>query len=351
MKRYLTLVFLMTVLCAPGFAQQKTKITKVLDSNLFETSDGRTVKLAGVDVPKKNHPDRCLKAVAGRAIDYAGSAFLNRSLNIKPLLPKDSAGNYELVIIEKNYPFGELDYNKEYLLLGFGRFTDSVPSAYYNEYQKAEQDARINERGIWKVLSAENKDVLDREFSPEEISRYVQKDSLLLHNINLVKQRSRFGVVAGELVFGPFLGVVTGVSGVYLFGGLSNMNHSHGSLDNLALGVIGFSIGYVTGTALGVYIIARAENPNVSFWPALGYSFLGSVSGLGIAALTGSPAVAYLTIAAPLICSMVYANNVPMPPVTGDDYSLIGKYSSTHTHKDLYNSTVLCNVNLFKIAF
>ncbi|MCP5060842.1 MAG: hypothetical protein GY936_00045 [Ignavibacteriae bacterium] len=61
-KKILLLLFISFSITNTCLAQ-KVKIIKILDSNLFELTDGRLIKLAGVDVPNINHKNDNLQKV------------------------------------------------------------------------------------------------------------------------------------------------------------------------------------------------------------------------------------------------------------------------------------------------
>lgn len=357
MLKVLSLFLLVLILCTYSQAQT-AKIKKIIDSNLFETDDGRVIKLAGLDVPNLNHPDRYLRSVADKAYVYARSVFLNRTFNISSLAPRDSARDYELVIMQKKYPLGLLDYNKEFLSQGFGRFTGSVPKDYYNEYRDAEQDALASERGIWKVVTGGSTEVLDRPFSAEEISLYAQKDSIIFMRKQLQGSEFSAAPLISEVLLGPISGFLTALPGAYMFAGLTALNKNNDGWDALGWAAIGAGVGYITGNALGVYVVAHAENPNVSFLGTVTASFVGTAGGVGLAALVYRKysAVPYVIgFAGPLVGAMVYANlMVPQPPAGGHFYPVTqagAPLENSFSHKDLYNSTVVYNLDLIRVTF
>lgn len=350
-------LFLLVLISFEASPAQTAKIKRIIDSNLFETDDGRIIKLAGLDVPNLNHPDRFLRGVADRAYVYARSALLNRTFSINILAPRDTAKDYDLVIIQKHYPLGLLDYNKEYLSQGFGRFTGNVSKTFYNEYRDAEQDALAHERGIWKVVNGGSTEVLDRPFSTEEINNYVQKDSLIFMRKPVQRRESSAGSIISQVVLGPAAGFLTALPGAYLFAGLSTLDTKNRGLGALGWVALGAGFGYITGNALGVYVVAHGDNPNVSFLGTLTSSFVGTAGGVGLAALVYKKhsAVPYvIAFAGPLVGAMVYAHYLVPPPERKDYYPGYRAFipaGKTSSHKELYNSTVVYNIDLFRIPF
>lgn len=359
MKNRLFLFFFILILCVP-VSSQTVKIKKILDSNLFETSDGKVIKLAGIDAPNRDHPDQHIKSVADKAYVYARSVFLNRYFTINPLTPQDTAKGYELVFMQKNYPLGLLDYNKEYLSLGYGRFTGRVPEAMYNEYKEAEDIAVKKGRGIWEYYQNDSTLVFDRQFTFEEALQFRKKDSLLFVKGTLQRKSSVAGTIASEFLLAPMSGFAVAYFSFFAGAGVGSLGGAEG-LGLAPYAVIGVGVGYTTGAAALVYFIGHNDNPNVTFWGTMGYSFLGAGAGLGIASLAARSDAPYrgsapyiIFFAGPVIGSIVYANFIAPGPTFRDYYNKADKYSfngKSYSHKDLYNSTVLYNVNLFNIAF
>lgn len=357
MRNY-ALLFCFIFILAAEHQAQTARIKRIVDSNLFETYDGRVIKLAGVDAPNSSHPDRYLKSVAEKAVIYAKSVFLNRHFDVIPVLPADTTKDYMLVFIRKDYPLGQVDYNKEYLSQGFGRFTGKVPVMYYNEYRKAEMEAQDKERGIWKILASGSIVELDRAFGIEEIARFREKDSLLFVRMSAGSRANIAGNIASQLVIAPLAGFAGAYAGGFLFAGFGALAGIK-DLGYMYPVLFGAGVGYAAGTALAVYLMAQPNNPNVSYWNTLGYSFIGAGAGIGIASLMNHKGTSFpyvVAFAAPVIASIVYADFLAPSPSFRDYYYFpvsesSGNLSSLSSHKDLYNSTVLCNVDLFRIPF
>lgn len=350
--RLLTCLFILS-LCAPVSAQT-VRIKTILDSNLFETFDGKIIKLAGVDAPSKNHPAPYMRDVAERACIYAKTAFLNRHFSVVPLLPKDTTKDYELVFMQKDYPLGPIDYNKEYLLEGFGRFTGRVPDAFFTVYNDAEQEARKKENGIWKYIPGDSVVVLDRQFSPEEAGKFRKNDSILFIQGSFKRKGGMVASIGSELVLAPISGFTLAYFSAFASGGLSVLGGAEG-LGVMPYALLGVAAGYTAGAAIAVYFIAHHDNPNVTFYGTLGSALLGTGAGfLAASCVHPGPEQYYLFFAGPVVGSIVYANFIVPEPQFSDYYPASETYSlkqKSYTHKDLYNSTVLYNVNLINIAF
>ena len=98
--RFGSALLLLVVLSNFVFAQ-KSKIVKILDSNLFELYDGTLVKLANLDVPNINHPNPSLREVGFDAYNYARTVLLNRGYEFIYPITSSPDTNYKLVYIIK----------------------------------------------------------------------------------------------------------------------------------------------------------------------------------------------------------------------------------------------------------
>lgn len=346
------LVFLALILAATGFQDlraQEVKILKILDANLFETESGELIKLAGVDIPGLNHPNPYLRREAGEAVTYERSVFLNKRIALVRV-KKDSLYNY--VIMKKIYPLGETDYNEQFLENGMGRFTGEADIIHYDTYKAAEAKARDNNRGIWMILPADHSGNLDRKYSKDE---YMKVDSIYTAQYRKNKANELLhpaAIMAYEALAGPAMGIAGGfISGL----AIASANSNHG-FETIGSFILGAGFGYITGTALGVYLVALRNNEDVSFWGTLGFSFLGTAAGIGLAAIPKDhehPGYAVAGLFMPLAGSMIYTNlidNTPsynLPEADMRDLS----FNRSYSHKDLYNSSMLYSVNILRINF
>lgn len=117
----------------------------------------------------------------------------------------------------------------------------------------------------------------------------------------------RIVIIAGEFGFGSLMGVLLSLPAGYLAAGMSNEN-------DLGYGLMGMYGGYVIGTSLGVYFVAKKENKNVSFVNTLACGVAGAVIGIYIfhkvdqkGPLSASPMLL------PTIASITYVNLIDNP--------------------------------------
>ena len=118
----------------------------------------------------------------------------------------------------------------------------------------------------------------------------------------------------------------------------------------VALSILTIS-SYVFGSAVGVHLIAKSENTELSFWGTVGYSAIGGGAGIVLLAILASqyetiPGGGAIVIFFPLIGSMVYASFISDWPQENQKISF---YKNNISHKDLIEQTKLFNIELLRI--
>jgi hypothetical protein len=110
--------------------------------------------------------------------------------------------------------------------------------------------------------------------------------------------------ILGEILAGGALGFALGLGGAYLGTVIDGGDVLHGGLWGA---IIGGSLGFSIGSALGVYIIGSIGDETGS----IGATFRGSILGMGLAwvAILLRTPLAYISIAAPPILACIGFNN------------------------------------------
>jgi len=361
------LLFLVFIITSTSISlSQKVKIKKILDSNLFELTDGRLIKLAGIDVPNINHKNENLQEVGISAFKYAKQMFHKKRYELT--YPKTSMHDsiFSLVYIIKKYPLQTKDFTKEYLEKGFAKIIPNTKFFEDNSYVEAEQEAKKNQYGIWKFKNNYNSDTLDQTFLAAHFLTDEDIDSIttLLQHLPFVHNASVTTQIILEGFAAPIIGTLTSFGGGLVGFGLGTLLYGTEQGDGLqtagvfALG--GMYIGYTLGNAIGVHFIARNNARDVSLGQSILWSTLGAASGIAIVTCTGNfwrgNILAYTPLFLPGLASIIYANFIAPKKVVKQNISQ-SSISNTNfienklTHKDLYNSTKLLEINLFRINF
>lgn len=343
MKHSLKLIILFILLTSTIFSQNK-KIVKVIDSNLYMLEDSTLIKLAGVDVPSRNQTDEYLKELATDIYFYAYDNFLNRPLEIIYAGEDEQYPGTKLVLINKFFLLSKMNYNSYFLERGFGKFIKNTDSINVSIYISAEANAKENFSGIWKYSDLNSFGILDRSNSP---------DGYLTEFVASIEQPFKYdrnlGRILLEIPLGFGIGTLTSIP--FFYAGTIQNDRSETSINAVFVYVAYAS--YTFGNSLGVYLVAKGGNKDLS----LAYTFLTSAV-FGAASVgifntlkeTDRGLEIFVPVFAPLFGALIYANAIGYPQEqydgpTGLDFS---KKLSTH-HQFIKTQSV--NFELLKINF
>jgi endonuclease YncB( thermonuclease family) len=322
---------------------QNVSIKEVLDANLFKLSDGRIVKLAGVDAPSDSSSIPYLRIVASNAKE-----FMNRYSKTQLKLDSvaaDDRNRYILVILSKQYTLQDVCLNEVFLRNGFARFFDNTKSFNTAELIKAQDNAFKYDIGIWKFFTPTRKDTLDYMLAKSSLVSVIQPDSTKLDNS--YNQTPTVVKVAFELLAGSGVTFLSTVAGAGIVAGLTKGD----GWVALGGGILGFGVGYFIGFPTMIYIVAKGENPNLNFWENLGCSWgLTLVNGLIASQIKehNHPmhAIAWLS---PVIGSLLYVH-VLAPQTPNRNNSLLVPDKKISSFKDFRDSQTT-RLELFRINF
>jgi len=153
-------------------------------------------------------------------------------------------------------------------------------------------------------------------------------------------------------VFGQaFLGPIIGMGFSFLPGLLLYTGAGDEPVDQIGIGSI-FISSYLLGAAAGVYWIAKAENPEVSYWGTAAFSALGGGAGALLAwALAENyhtfPGYGFILVGlCPVIGSILYTTLIADWPQANRTTSLL---RNKYMHKDLVEQSKLLNIELLRI--
>lgn len=326
---------------------QYVRITKIIDSNHFELEDHTRIKLAGIDMPRKDNPDFMLGKTAEYAMIYAKKKLFVREFKLIELSEENGT---KLVYLIEEDSIGERIYNLNFLEQGFGKFLNNIMISDIDDFIGAEQFARDNNKGIWKILVGREL-MLDREYAQAEPS---VMDSIDYLRFTTPKPQSAH--IMSELAVSPVIGFVTGIPTGFMSLFFISAEDEWAGIKATTLG---WYVGYVLGSAVSVYSISERTSKNVSLWGTMLSGVIGG--GLGLALLKWNNdsnhrdqnAWYYFPpLAFPILCSILYANSIAPErfPDTGKTYTDNIK-DGRLTAADIYNRTKLFQMELFRINF
>lgn len=164
-------VYLLFTLCAYS---QPFKITKVIDSNIFQLNNGKLLRLHGIEVPSSKHNDSLYQSVAVQSLKFAESKILNQVIAIDK---KNELSPDGIEAVYLSYADNEInkDLAAEYLAYGFGKLAANVDQSKKTYYLAMQSQAKLMHRGIWKKLVL-NKD--EQEFLRKIIVQYQNKSTV-----------------------------------------------------------------------------------------------------------------------------------------------------------------------------
>lgn len=157
-------------------------VARVIDGDTVELSDGRSVRLIGVDTPETVHPTKKEEAGGWIASDFTKEALTGRRVWLE--YDVDRTDRYTRTLAYVWLADGQL-FNALLLREGFGRVLTVPPNVKYVEtFVKMQEEARTYQRGLWAPEPSVLAPVVMREPLQERdaeavISRFT---SLILQN-------------------------------------------------------------------------------------------------------------------------------------------------------------------------
>lgn len=333
---------------------QSLKVVKILDSNLFELEDGRIVKLAGVDSPQLNNPIPLFAETAKYAVSYNKEVLLKRKVLVETISKVDSK-NYELVYLWLKYPLEDLDLNQKFLEKGFGKFIYNVDPGKKAVLIEAEKYAADKYNGIWKYYKPGVYDTLDEDLRGINTSQLILIDSTRFQKYS--GPRSIYSSIPLELLAGSGMTAVFGYLGFLGGIGISALTNPNDRWSILGIGVLSGLAGYIIAFPSGVYMVAKDDNPNLSWLATVG-------TGVGLSLLTtcvsliiykddGTNSWAWWVAGlSPIIGSLLYVHVFPPAPPTKEE--LIKQnfgHQKINSFKDYYDATMNFRMELIRIYF
>ncbi|HED06608.1 MAG TPA: hypothetical protein ENI57_00640 [Ignavibacteria bacterium] len=165
----------------------------------------------------------------------------------------------------------------------------------------------------------------------------------------------------GSLIAQGLTGSISGLGlGFLAIGSAFAYSWRHGAT---TFSRVGFTLlvpaSMIFGSAIGVHLIAKYENPKHSFWQTVKYSAYGAGGGVILSLIlaslhtkTNTGEVVLISLS-PVIGSLIYSNYVTEWPETNqkDKISKITFRKLNYSFKDYYESTQLFRINILSIAF
>lgn len=134
-----------------GIEGERVVVSKVVDGDTIELSDGKIVRLIGIDTPETVDPRRSVGCFGKEASNETKSLLNDKEI----ILQKDvsEADKYKRLLRYVFLPLqnGQTLFVNDYLVReGFAKVLTYPPDVKYNEqFRQAEKEARETGRGLW----------------------------------------------------------------------------------------------------------------------------------------------------------------------------------------------------------
>ncbi|MDP2037943.1 MAG: hypothetical protein Q8L04_11210 [Ignavibacteria bacterium] len=292
---------------------QQVSIKEVLDANLFKLSDGRIVKLAGVDAPQKSISYEFLKEISQETIDFSKSYFQNQKFMVTVLT---QCQDYQLVLLFKEYPLETVLINSRFLERGLGKYIPNNNDVDSKRMVRGENYAIQNNIGIWKYYQKNERDTFDCELSNQGLAR--------IADTTLFKRETENPIITEpsiplQFLCGAGLAVVS-VIPVGCVGYLVEISLSGNTGEFRGLGgaILGGFAGYFIGFTTGIYLHAKRSYPKIDYAEFLGMTFgLSLLSTVATALIVNdkrSGIPYWVALLSPVVFSLGIANTFYIPP-------------------------------------
>ncbi|MEK6542911.1 MAG: thermonuclease family protein [Elusimicrobiota bacterium] len=131
---------------------ETASVVRVVDGDTIVLTDGRKVRLIGVDTPELHHPKKPVQYFAKEARDFVSDLVLGKTIGLAfdpaniYVKHTDKYGRLLAYIV---LPDGDL-LNVKLIREGYGHAYTRFPFRYLEEHRTLEREAREQKRGLWK---------------------------------------------------------------------------------------------------------------------------------------------------------------------------------------------------------
>ena len=145
---------------------QKVKITKIIDTNLFEINKQDTIKLANLEIPPKTTQDSLLqKNFIPYVLKYEHKQLYRKYFILEYADSSDSLQQVRAVYLYEKHALSKELVNDDFLLKGYGKYIPVNGSDAQKACEKAVLKAQKAKKGIWNSGQYFRKDFGMRELS------------------------------------------------------------------------------------------------------------------------------------------------------------------------------------------
>lgn len=134
-----------------GIEGAQALVTKVVDGDTIELENSQTVRLIGIDTPETVDPRRPVGCFGKEAKKETASLLNGKAVILQKDVSETDKYGRLLRYVFLPLDNGDIVFVNKYLLLqGFAKALTYPPDVKFSEeFRQAEQDARINKKGLW----------------------------------------------------------------------------------------------------------------------------------------------------------------------------------------------------------
>lgn len=165
------LLFGVILLSSSLILAQTHKITKIIDTNLFELDNNQKVKFYGLFIPSLKDSNNSISKLGKQIWQWENDRLLNKNFRFD-FISKDTNGVSE-VVIYKSYAFSEKNLALQMLFEGYASLLNDIDKKYYNQLIGSQKHAQKYRLGIWGNIEANNS--LEGEILDPRINQYAFK--------------------------------------------------------------------------------------------------------------------------------------------------------------------------------
>jgi hypothetical protein len=183
----------------------------------------------------------------------------------------------------------------------------------YNQNIYAQQENILGQKGIkisynysdvqFKTNIAFKNVDLNNNIHPLRFFTQFNSDSVSV-DTNRIRKSPIGWTITKEIGLGTLLGVISILPSGYIGATIA----SHIGRDEFVPGLIGIYTGYLAGSSLGIYLAAKKDKPDISYWNILVSEVVGGGIGFGILSISDQRGIGSAApIIIPLLAGIIYA--------------------------------------------